>query len=496
MHRVSRSVIAAVLALSGTLAATAQTPAPSPTPTPAALTPEERLQRLEKLLAETRSELAQIKAASTSAATDARLAEIERKVDILAQEIEAMKLGEAAGAGAPSNAAEAVAVAAAPMPPPTDETVVDRFGLGLSASKVYGIKRGVSIGGYGEALYQNFANRNQSDEPSDAEDKISLLRAVVYLGYKFNDHFVLNTELEYENAVVASDKDGEVAVEFAYLDYMHSRELNARAGLVLLPVGLVNELHEPTAFLGATRPGVDDVIIPTTWRELGGGLYGELGPFAYRAYAVNGLNAAGFTADEGIREGRSEGSEAPATNFAVTARLDYTAVPGLLLGASVFSGDSGQGQRTPSGQEIGGLTTLWDAHADWRWRGLWLRGVYARTTIGQAALINELNGFTGNESIGSVQEGWYVQGAFDLFSLKSGGSRAALMPYARYEQYDTQAEVPLGYARNPENDRHDLTLGLAFKPIDQIILKADWQQRHNAASTGVNQWNMSLGYIF
>ena len=95
-----------------------------------------------------------------------------------------------------------------------------------------------------------------------------------------------------------------------------------------------------------------------------------------------------------------------------------------------------------------------------------------------------------------MQEGWYVQGAFDLFSLKSGGSRAALMPYVRYEQYDTQAEVPLGYARNPENDRHDLTLGLAFKPIDQIILKADWQQRHNAASTGVNQWNMSLGYIF
>ncbi len=495
MHRVSRAVIAFILALAGALAAAAQTPTPA-----APLTPEERMLRLEKLLDETRSELAQVKAASTSAGTDARLAEIERKVDILAREIEAMKLGEAAAAGVSANAPDAIAVAASPAPaapmPRDEKQSLDRFGLGLSASRVYGIKRGVSIGGYGEALYQNFAGHNQSGEPSDAEDQITLLRAVVYLGYKFNEHFVLNSEIEYENAVVASDKGGEASVEFAYLDYMHSRELNSRAGLVLLPVGLLNELHEPTAFLGALRPGVDDVIIPTTWRELGGGLYGELGPFAYRAYAVNGLNAAGFTPDAGIREGRSEGSEAPATNFAVTARLDYTAVPGLLVGASVFSGDSGQGRLTPSGQEINGLTTLWDVHADWRWRGLWLRGIYARTTIAQANLINQLNNFEGDESIGSVQEGWYLQGAFDLFSLKPGGSRAALLPFVRYEQYDTQAEVPLGYARNPENDRTDLTLGLAYKPIDQIIFKADWQQRRNAASTGVNQWNMSLGYIF
>ncbi len=494
MCRVSRITFSVCVALAGALVAAAQTPTPSPTPaaSPAPLSPEERIQRLEQLLAETRSELAEVKAASTSAAADARLAEIERKIDVLAQEIESMKLGEAAAVRAPV----AAAAAPTPAPPETTQESLERYGLGLSASRVYGIKRGVSIGGYGEALYQNFASTNQGHEPSDAEDRITLLRAVVYLGYKFNEHFVLNSELEYENAVVASDKGGEASVEFAYLDYMHAREFNARAGLVLLPMGLVNELHEPTAFLGSLRPGVDDVIIPTTWRELGGGFYGELGPLSYRAYVVNGLNAAGFNAEEGIREGRSEGSEAPATNFAVTGRLDYTQIPGLLVGASVFSGDSGQGRLTPSGQPISGNVTLWDAHADWRWRGLWLRGVYARTTISQANRINQLNNFEGDESIGSVQEGWYVQAGFDLFSLRPGGSRAALLPFVRYEQYDTQAQVPSGYARNPENDRTDLTLGLAFRPIDQIIFKADWMQRHNAAQTGVNQWNMSLGYIF
>jgi hypothetical protein len=124
-----------------------------------------------------------------------------------------------------------------------------------------------------------------------------------------------------------------------------------------------------------------------------------------------------------------------------------------------------------------------------------LRALYAGSTIGQAAQINEANGFTGAQSVGSRQEGWYAQAAFDVFSL-CPDLKAALSPYVRYEQYDTQAEVPVGYERNPANDNTELTLGLAFQPIDQLIFKADWQERRNAARTGVNQWNVSLGYIF
>jgi hypothetical protein len=210
---------------------------------------------------------------------------------------------------------------------------------------------------------------------------------------------------------------------------------------------------------------------------------------------VNGLKAAGYSAAEGIREGRQEGSEAVARNWAFTGRLDYVGVPGLLVGASVFSGDSGQGLRTPSGIRIQGSTTVVDAHADWQWRGVWLRGLYAHTTIGQADRINQANGFEGDASIGSRQEGWYLQAGFDVLSLNAG-SRASLLPFVRYERYDTQASVPAGYARNPKNDRRELTLGLAFKPIDRITLKADWQQRHDAAKTGVDQFNLALGYIF
>jgi hypothetical protein len=112
--------------------------------------------------------------------------------------------------------------------------------------------------------------------------------------------------------------------------------------------------------------------------------------------------------------------------------------------------------------------------------------------VGQADLVNELNGFVGDEAVGSRQEGWYLQGAFDVLSLWPG-SRMGLLPYVRYEQYDTQASVPAGFERNPANDVHELTLGLAFKPIDQLVVKVDWQERRDAAQTGVNQWNWRSG---
>jgi hypothetical protein len=446
-------------------------PAPARADEPA-LTLEQRIERLEKLLAQTRAELAALKAAP--AADAARLAEIERQIEILSREIEQLKLGEAAA--------------------PTAAAGDTRRGVGPAAAKIYGSKPGVSIGGYGEALYQNFASRDQSGAPSSADDQVTLLRAVLYLGYRFDDHFLLNTETEFENAVVASDKNGEAEVEFAYIDYMRSPAVNARAGLVLIPLGLVNQLHEPTTFLGARRPDVEQVIIPSTWRELGLGLYGQAGPMNYYAYLVNGLDAAGFTA-QGIREGSQEGSEARARNWAFTGRLDYTGLAGLVAGAAVFTGDAGQGRSTSSGHAVHAATTVWDAHADWRWRGFWLRGLYAASRVGEAALVNELNGLEGMASVGSRQEGWYLQAAFDVFSL-APGARAALLPFARYERYDTQAHVPAGFERDPASEVREWTLGLGYKPIDQLIFKADWQQRHNAARTGVDQWNVALGYIF
>jgi hypothetical protein len=409
------------------------------------------------------------------APTDAqKLKELEQKIDVLTKEIESMRLGE-------TPAQEA------PPPAPT-------LGLGPSASRVYA-KKGVSVGGYGEIIYRNFSTTRQDGSPSNLTPTVDLARAVLYFGYKCDNHFVFNSEIEYEHAVTASDKSGETEVEFAYLDWLsRSKAFNLRAGLVLIPVGFINQLHEPPVFLGSLRPDVETIVLPSTWREIGVGGWGDIGPFSWRLYVVNGLDASRYAAD-GLREGSQEGSLARTRSFAVTGRLDYTGLPGIVAGASFFTGNSGQGRVTPSGESFAGRTTFVDLHLDARYRGASFRAVWARSTVGDAVSIDRMNDLEGNETVGSRQEGFYVEAGFDVFSLVPR-TRMSLIPFARFEAYDTQASVPAGYARNPQNDTRAVTAGVNFKPIPQVVVKADGQWRRNAAHTGVKQFNMALGYEF
>jgi len=413
----------------------------------------ERIQRLEREVAEMKAEIAALKA-TTAAAESNRIAELERKLDVLAGEIEAMKIGEAAQATASEN------------------------GFGPAASKVYRAEKGLSVGGYGEVLYQRFRSGRSSE--------IDLLRAVLYFGYKLDDKWLLNSEVEYEHGVGAE-------VELACIDYLWKPQMSFRAGRLLLPVGLINELHEPTVFLGARRPGIEQVIIPTTWRENGFGLFGHAGPFTYRTYLLAGLNAAGFTS-EGLPEGRQEGIESKTDDVAWVGRLDYAGVPGLLLGGSVYTGKSGQDLKTAAGRRIGAGTNIYEGHLEWKWRGLEFRALGVQAKIDDAAAINAALGLTGEESIGSKLQGYYVQLGYDVLAGHGGGR--SLTPFARYESFDTQKEVPAGFLRNPANDINSLTMGIAFKPIDQIVLKADYQKYDNRAKTGVDQINVLLGYIF
>jgi hypothetical protein len=429
---------------------------------------DDRVRRLEQQVEQLKAEIAAMKSQGQSAD---RVAEIERRLEVLAAEIETMKLGEAAA-------------------------TADRStnGMGPAASKIYRGGNGLAIGGYGEVIYRNFFSRLQDGSRSTAADTADLQRAVVYVGYKFNDRFLFNSELEIEHAVTASDKGGETEMEFAYADYLWKPQANLRAGLVLIPAGLLNEYHEPTVFLGVSRNSVESVIIPTTWREIGVGLYGEAGSWRYRAYLTNGLDASRFTA-EGLDEGRGEGSNARAEDLAWSGRLDFTGVPGLLAGGSVFTGDSGQGLRDAGGRRIGGRVTLYEGHVDWRWRGLQLRALGVRSRVGDAAAINRALGLAGEEGIGKAQSGDYVEAGYDLLSLRPG-SRQRLIPFARFERYDTQSEVPAGFERNPANDAHVLTFGFNYYPIDQLVVKANVLRVRNEARTGQNEFQLGLGYVF
>lgn len=439
-------------------------------------TADERLVRLEQEVAALRAAVEQLQSTAVVPAADATaspLAELSRRIDLLAAELEAMRIGQAA---------ESVEAS-------VDEAV---HGFGPAASKVYRKKSGVSIGGYGELLYQKFDSTNDAGAPSGRLDELDALRAVLYFGYKWNEKWLLNTELEWEHG--STGKGGEASIEFAYVDRLIRPEVNVRAGLVLLPVGLVNELHEPTTFLGTRRPGIESAILPTTWRESGVGLFGDVGGFTYRTYVVNGLDARGFTSG-GLRGGRQKGANAKAEDFAWVGRLDWTATPGLLVGGSYYLGDSGQGLVDPEGGETLGVSTrLLELHADWKWRGFEARGLWVDASVGEAAGLNRALALTGNKSVGSAMDGHYLQFGYDLFARRDGESR--LLPFVRLEQYDTQAEVPVGFERNPVSDVEITTLGLQWQPFEQLVIKGDFQDVDNGAGSGVDQFNLALGWVF
>ena len=191
-------------------------------------------------------------AGSPATAEETASREVERRIGILAEEIEKLKTQ---------------------LVLPEKEELKPYFGLGPAASRVYGITRGVSLAGYGELTYENFKGTKDDGTPSGKRDQADFLRSVIYLGYKFSDRVIFNSELEFEHA--STGKGGEASVEFAHLDFLLHPAANLRMGMVLIPMGWVNEQHEPVTFHGVLRPDVERFILPTTWRENGVGVFGE-----------------------------------------------------------------------------------------------------------------------------------------------------------------------------------------------------------------------------
>lgn len=429
-------------------------------------TQEERIKELEKKIQSLTKEVQNLKSEGIA---EKKVKEIEEKLDVLAEEIENIK-------------------SAAVVKEPTYQQV---YGAGPAASKVYLADKGVSIGGYGEATAEF---KRRSDNIAD------MLRAVLYFGYKYSDRIIFNSEIEFEHGKTEEnldDRSGEVAVEFANVNFLLNDYLNIRAGLNLVPIGIINEVHEPTTFFGVLRPDVERFIIPTTWRELGVGIFGQIVPgLNYRAYVLNGLDSRGFDASEGIREGRSDGSRARINDVAFVARSEYDGIPGLKLGGSFYVGRSGQNEKV-DGETIDGLVQIYEADAQFLYRGFEARGLFAFTKIGDASLINLNNGFTGKESIGKEMYGWYVEAGYNVLSLVDLNQYLRyLTPFVRFEKYDTQFEVPSGFERDPANDRITVTYGLSYKPIPNVVIKLDFQDRRNDNDTADNQFNVGLGYVF
>lgn len=404
---------------------------------------------------------------------------LERKTDILSQEVEKLRTN---------------------LVIPEETKYKSQYGLGPAASKVYQVGKGLSIGGYGEANYQATVGDEKTIAAGSAngkKDNADFERLVLYAGYKFTDRILFNSEIEFEHG--STENGGSVSVEFASLDFFIHKLANARAGMVLLPMGFINQIHEPPFYFGNNRPEVERQIIPSTWREIGAGLFGELAPnLTYTTYVVNGLNAANFTSD-GIRSGRQKGSQAKAEDLAFVGRVDYapSVLPGLSVGGSAYFGNSGQNQLF-NGQQVDAFTQLYEGHVQWKYRGLEFRALGSWGHIDDADVLSAHNLVTKNGKgvIGEDNYGWYAEVGYDVLPWLVRDTTQYLAPFFRYEKFDTIASAPTGFLDNDSKDRRIYQVGLQYKPIPNVVLKADYRNFMSKFGDLPDDFNLGVGFIF
>ncbi len=332
------------------------------------------------------------------------------------------------------------------------------------------------LGGYGELHYNNL------DAANDANDlnEIDFHRFVIYFNHQFNDDLRFFSELELEHSVAGEGKDGEIEIEQAYLQYDLDDNHVIQGGLFLIPVGIINETHEPNTFYGVERNSVEKIIIPTTWWEAGGGIGG--GYANGLNWAVAATSGLSMTDNYQIRKGRQKVSEATANDPAYTARLRYTGIPGLELSATYqYQVDADQGASTDieSGQLVSahmvlnkgpfGLRALW---ADWQFDG------------------------DGIEAAGADnQSGWYVEPSF-----KFSPGNYDIGVYARYEDVD-------GYATKGDTDEFQVgkfdewQVGVNYWPVKTVVLKFDYRERSHDQTLAAENFDfegidVGIGYSF
>jgi len=347
-----------------------------------------------------------------------------------------------------------------------------------------------TIGGYGEAIYNNYRDKSIKDEAD-------FRRFVLFFGHSFTDKLRLHAELEVEHALVEGDQ-GELALEQAYVEYSLHPNANLRTGLMLMPLGIINETHEPPTFYGVERNEVERRIIPSTWRELAIALQGNvLDGLEYNVGLSTSLDATRYSnASSGVRGLRSSGAQAAANDLAVFGAVNYRQ-PGWLVGASLFTGNTAQngiGENTRAAlQGRNARLTLWDVHGKLQLGNLDLQALYARGTLNDTLAINQgagINPGANNNAAPKSFWGGYGQAAYHVW--KKGDMR--LSPFVRFERYNTQAEVDTGFTKDPRNNERVVTLGANFNLSSDVVFKADWQdfKRDNRK----DRFNLGVGYQF
>lgn len=340
----------------------------------------------------------------------------------------------------------------------------------------------ITVGAYGEMLY---------NQPDGDNGELDVQRLVLLFGYRFDDRTQFVTEIEFEHVE-------EVFVEQAFVNYNAAPNFNIRGGLMLVPMGIINEFHEPTTFNGTERPTLDNVIVPTTWRELGIGVTGRFNSIslAYQAYLFNGFRSAEANGEggvngilrgsNGLRNGRQRGIRSTIDQPNLSTKLDYYGIRGLRLGFSTYLGNT---QPDDDVEEFDGVAlglAMFGLDARYAYRRFTARGQFIYATLSGTEAYNNLTG----RDLGSALQGFYIEGAYNLLPSPK---RQKLFAFTRYEEYDTHAATAGDLQENEAFDRRDITTGLTYHIAPGVVIKGDYQFRSNALEGDDIQDRLNFG---
>ena len=331
--------------------------------------------------------------------------------------------------------------------------------------------KNTTIGGYGELHFNNLEDKNGDSD----KDQLDFHRFVLFFGHEFTDDLRFFSELELEHSLSGDGKPGEVELEQAYIEYDFNDQHRVKGGVFLLPVGILNETHEPNTFYGTERNPVEKNIIPTTWWEGGVAFSGQLPQgFSYDVALHSGLDVSkeGTKTTFKIRDGRQKVAEAQANDLAYTGRLKWTGIPGVELAATVqHQEDITQGNVAESGE-----ATLFETHAVIERGPFGLRALYAQW---------DLDGDAPKMAGYDEQTGWYVEPSFRInqyFGL-----------FARYSEWDNQAGDS-----SIESEFEQIDVGVNWWPHKNVVVKADYQfqDAESDSASELEGFNLGIGYEF
>ena len=370
-----------------------------------------------------------------------------------------------------------------------------------TAGKMLDSDKKLNIGGYGQLDY------NQPlDNETYKNGVLDVHRMVLLFGYKFNERTNFVTEIEFEHV-------NEAYVEQAFLNYKINKWLNFRGGLMLIPMGITNEYHEPTTFNGVNRPMVDTKIIPTTWRELGAGFAGSFNEISlkYQAYVVNGFNGYNGTAqingNDAFRKARQKGIKSYMSSPNFTTKVDYYGIRSLNIGGSLYIGNTQSTLFNGISRSDAALVAKADSSvlkmtmtaidAKYSHHGLQLKGqlVYAALSNTEAYNTFAKNANT-NKGIGSAMMGYYIEVGYNVFQ-QTKIAESELIPFIRYERYNTQQKTDGVTLKNGLYNNTLIVTGLGWKVTRGAIIKADVEFSKNVSSdTYSKSLNLGIGVWF